>query len=69
MAVMFKVSSESILVHRFDRESAHRQFRLSLFLIAAIAFAALTLNSALPINSPHSLQLNPIANNQVSVSS
>ncbi len=35
----------------FDRESARRQFRVSLLLVAAMAFAAFVLGFALPINS------------------
>ncbi len=35
----------------FDRESARRQFRVSIFLIGAMALAAFVLGFALPINS------------------
>ncbi len=35
---------------RFDRESARRQFRVSILLVAAMAFAAFVLGFALPIH-------------------
>lgn len=35
----------------FDRESARRQFRVSILLVAAMAFAAFVLGFALPINA------------------
>lgn len=37
----------------FDRESARRQFRVSILLVAAMATAAFVLGFALPINSEH----------------
>ncbi len=35
----------------FDRESARRQFRVSILLVAAMAIAAFVLGFALPVNS------------------
>jgi hypothetical protein len=37
----------------FDRESARRQFRVSVLLVVAMATAAFVLGFALPINSAH----------------
>lgn len=37
----------------FDRESARRQFRVSILLVMAMASAAFVLGFALPINSAH----------------
>lgn len=39
----------------FDRESARRQFRVSILLVAAMAFAAFVLGYALPINPTRNL--------------
>ena len=37
----------------FDRDSARRQFRVSVLLVVAMATAAFVLGFALPINSAH----------------
>lgn len=39
----------------FDRESARRQFRVSILLVAAMAVAAFVLGYALPINASHNV--------------
>jgi hypothetical protein len=43
---------ETAFTRSFDRESARRQFRVSILLVAAMATAAFVLGFALPINSP-----------------
>jgi hypothetical protein len=45
---------EPAFTRTFDRESARRQFRVSILLVAAMATAAFVLGFALPINSPQS---------------
>jgi hypothetical protein len=42
---------EPAFTRSFDRESARRQFRVSILLVAAMASAAFILGFALPINS------------------
>jgi len=42
---------EPAFTRSFDRESARRQFRVSILLVAAMATAAFVLGFALPINS------------------
>lgn len=44
--------NQSGYVRRFDRESARRQFRLSLLLIVAMALSAFVLGFAMPVGSP-----------------
>ncbi len=44
---------EPAFTRSFDRESARRQFRVSVLLVAAMATAAFLLGFALPINSAH----------------
>lgn len=48
----FEHQPEAAFVRGFDRESARRQFRVSLFLVVAMASAAFFLGFALPISSP-----------------
>lgn len=45
---------EPAFTRSFDRESARRQFRVSILLVAAMATAAFVLGFALPINSAQS---------------
>jgi hypothetical protein len=42
---------EPAFTRSFDRESARRQFRVSILLVVAMATAAFVLGFALPINS------------------
>lgn len=52
---------EPAFTRSFDRESARRQFRVSILLVVAMASAAFVLGFALPINSaPKST---PVADN------
>jgi hypothetical protein len=46
----FDDQMEPTFSRSFDRESARRQFRVSIFLVAAMASAAFVLGFALPIN-------------------
>ncbi len=55
----FDHQPETAFTRNFDRESARRQFRVSLFLVVAMASAAFFLGFALPIGSPG--QVAPIA--------
>lgn len=41
---------EPAFARSFDRESARRQFRVSILLVAAMAFAAFVLGFAMPVN-------------------
>ncbi|HEY8162933.1 MAG: hypothetical protein ACR650_14750 [Methylocystis sp.] len=52
---------EPAFTRSFDRESARRQFRVSVLLVAAMATAAFLLGFALPINSAHHAA--PVADN------
>lgn len=45
-------TSDSGYVRRFDRESARRQFRVSLLLIIAMALSAFVLGFAMPVGGP-----------------
>lgn len=45
----------------FDPESARRQLRVSLVLVAAMAFAAFVLGFALPVNTTHRTDTAPVA--------
>lgn len=49
----FDEHTEPAFNRSFDRESARRQFRVSILLVAAMATAAFVLGFALPINSAH----------------
>ncbi len=49
----FDDQTEQAFTRSFDRESARRQFRVSILLVAAMATAAFVLGFALPINSAH----------------
>ncbi|WP_424362563.1 hypothetical protein [Methylocystis parvus] len=53
---------EPAFTRSFDRESARRQFRVSVLLVAAMATAAFVLGFALPINSARK-GATPIADN------
>jgi hypothetical protein len=46
----FDDQMEPAFSRSFDRESARRQFRVSIFLVVAMASAAFVLGFALPIN-------------------
>jgi len=46
----FDDQMEPAFSRSFDRDSARRQFRVSIFLVAAMATAAFVLGFALPIN-------------------
>lgn len=50
----FEHRLEPAFTRSFDPESARRQFRMSLVLVGAMAFAAFILGFALPLNAPHS---------------
>ncbi|WP_159730679.1 hypothetical protein [Methylosinus sp. Ce-a6] len=50
----FEDRMEPAFARSFDPESARRQFRVSLFLVAAMALAAFILGFALPLNAPRS---------------
>lgn len=50
----FEDRLEPAFTRSFDPESARRQFRVSLLLVAAMALAAFILGFALPLNAPHS---------------
>lgn len=53
MAVLDKRKEEGQLFTRhFDRDSARAQFRVSLFLVVAMALGAFVLGFALPVNAP-----------------
>ena len=45
----FEDQAETVFVHSFDRDSARRQFRVSIFLIAAMAISAFILGFAMPV--------------------
>ncbi len=49
----FEDRLEPAFTRSFDPESARRQFRVSLLLVAAMALAAFVLGFALPLNAPH----------------
>lgn len=57
----FEDRLEPAFTRSFDPESARRQFRVSLLLVAAMAFAAFILGFALPLNAPHSTPPSPTA--------
>jgi hypothetical protein len=48
----FEHRLEPAFTRSFDPESARRQFRVSLLLVAAMALAAFILGFALPLNAP-----------------
>lgn len=50
----FEDRLEPAFTRSFDPESARRQFRVSLLLVAAMALAAFILGFALPLNAPRS---------------
>lgn len=52
---------EPAFTRSFDRESARRQFRVSILLVVAMASAAFVLGFALPINSAQ--KPTPVADN------
>ena len=49
----FDNKNETGYVRRFDRESARRQFRVSLLLIVAMALSAFVLGFAMPVGTPN----------------
>jgi len=57
----FDDQMEPAFTKSFDPESARRQLRVSVLLVAAMALAAFVLGFALPVNAPHSSKLSPIA--------
>jgi hypothetical protein len=52
---------EPAFTRSFDRESARRQFRVSILLVAAMAVAAFVLGFALPLNPSQNSA--PVADN------
>ncbi len=48
----FEDQMEPAFTRSYDRDSARRQFRVSLLLVGAMAIAAFVLGFALPISSP-----------------
>lgn len=54
----FDNKTEPGLSRRFDRESARRQFRVSVLLIIAMALSAFVLGFAMPVGNPTE-QTNP----------
>jgi hypothetical protein len=57
----FDDHSEPALTRSFDPETARRQLRVSLVLVAAMAVAAFVLGFALPLDAPHATRGKPIA--------
>lgn len=55
----FEHRLEPAFTRSFDPESARRQFRVSLLLVAAMGLAAFILGFALPLNAPHSTPPSP----------
>ncbi|MCX7900365.1 MAG: hypothetical protein N2444_09850 [Methylocystis sp.] len=53
----FEDKKEYAFTRSFDRDSARRQFRLSVLLVAAMAMAAFVLGFALPISTPKTQQI------------
>ena len=47
----FEDQSEPAFTRSFDRDSARRQFRVSMLLVSAMAVAAFVLGFALPLSS------------------
>jgi hypothetical protein len=59
---------EPALTRSFDPETARRQLRVSLVLVAAMAIAAFVLGFALPVDSPHATRGKPIADGDTTFS-
>lgn len=57
----FEDNPEPALTRSFDRETARRQLRVSLVLVAAMAVAAFVLGFALPLDAPHATRGKPMA--------
>lgn len=57
----FDDSAEPAYTRAFDRDTARRQLRVSLVLVAAMAAAAFVLGFALPLSSPHTTKTQPVA--------
>ena len=57
----FEDQMEPAYTRSFDRDSARRQFRVSLLLVAAMATAAFVLGFALPIGSTSAPKSTPVA--------
>ena len=56
----FESNEEPGLARGFDRESARRQLRMSLVLVAAMAGAAFVLGFSVPVDKFHSVQGAPV---------
>ena len=48
----YEDNTQTPYVQRFDRDSARRQFRVSLLLIVAMAISAFVLGFAMPVGGP-----------------
>ena len=48
----FQDQAQPVFSHSFDRDSARRQFRVSIFLIVAMAVSAFVLGFAMPVDKP-----------------
>jgi hypothetical protein len=57
----FDDTAEPAYTRAFDRETARRQLRVSIVLVAAMAVAAFVLGFALPLNTPHQSKVQPMA--------
>jgi hypothetical protein len=62
LADKFDDHIEPAFTRSFDRESARRQFRMSLMLVAAMALAAFVLGFAQPLTSSTHVKQDSIAN-------
>lgn len=65
----FEDDFEPIHIRSCDPETARRQFRISLILVAAMAVAAFILGLALPLNATHARLGKPVASDNTSFSS
>ncbi len=57
----FEDQSEPGFTRSFDPESARRQLRVSVLLVAAMALAAFVLGFALPLDAPRTGKSSPMA--------
>jgi hypothetical protein len=48
----FQDQAQPVFSHSFDRDSARRQFRVSIFLIVSMAVSAFVLGFAMPVDKP-----------------
>ena len=60
----FENQQEQAFTRSYDRESARRQFRVSLVLVAAMATAAFVLGFAMPVEKFHTSKSAPVAQNE-----